>query len=104
VVSRCAVWRSRAKAERSRYDIYYYIMAAPADEETDRWLWRVSERGSENDGLRFKNQRVLDETSHTLPSKDRWSTVVWGEQRLKIGFSSLREARQARCWTTMKRH
>jgi hypothetical protein len=33
-------------------------MAAPADEETDRWLWRASE----SDGLRFKDQCFLGET------------------------------------------
>lgn len=59
--ARCTAWRSRAEVERSRYDIYYYIMAAPADEETDRWLRRASER-TRAIGLRFKDQRVLGET------------------------------------------
>lgn len=64
---RCAAWRSRAEVERSRYDIYYYIMVASADEETDRWLWRVSERANKYNGLRFKDQRaILGETPSDL--------------------------------------
>lgn len=56
-------------------------MAAPTDEETNRWLWWASERG--NESLEFKDQRVLGESILRLRRT--------GEVQLSGGVSAFRD-------------
>jgi len=67
-------------------------MAAPADEETDRWLWWASERGNESDGLEFKDQRVLGESPYFVFEGQVKYNHPGEYRRLEIvGFSTPRE-------------
>lgn len=86
-------------AERSRYDIYYYIMAGPYRRRNGP-LAAASERASESDGSRFKDQRVLGETPNgpylAFEGQVKYNRPG-GKRHLEIvRFSVSREASEAR--------
>lgn len=82
MVSLCALSLGLAvlapeRREKSRYDIYCYIIAASADEETYRWLaWRASENTTGED-LKTSASSTRCQAIHTSPSKDK-RTIAWG--------------------------